>query len=501
MKRWRTAWILLVFYIIGISCSLIPGNGTSKGENVSSDGVYQNHGFSFHIPEGWSIHEGSSVQGKNGWNYFQLGLNILVEIKGSKWQPSVAITDRDIPAGSSFADVFEETYKDPLPSINKVIDFENVSIDGLPALSKQYNRPWGEPWYTFKDTWVEKNGRIYVINCLVSLNHPEYFQQGCEEIIKSFHFLDNSPSENPGTPLPASEGSNNSLPAGGCPENKGKLVYAYNLREEDGAVNYRLVISDADGSNRRELPQQNSHVNTMPAWSPERCRIAFSSYTPDGKEDIFTIHADGTSLQRLTDDPANDIFPDWSPDGKQIAFVSYKDGIRNLYIVDADGGTPRQITFNPGEYSQWLMFSPVDNSLLYNYNPGKDTPGEGIYLIQADGSGNTQLTFPEGDDGDLDAAWSADGKKIYFISNRSSHMEIWEINNDGTGIKQISNLHGKGIFIDHSLRASPDGKYLVFYGAGPEGVDFSTDLFRINIDGSGLTNITRSKGAEEWVDW
>ncbi|HEX7568485.1 MAG TPA: hypothetical protein VF355_07970 [Anaerolineaceae bacterium] len=44
-----------------------------------------------------------------------------------------------------------------------------LSGDGLTAQVRLYDRPWGEPWYSFQDTWVEKGGQIYMIACQTPL--------------------------------------------------------------------------------------------------------------------------------------------------------------------------------------------------------------------------------------------------------------------------------------------------------------------------------------------
>jgi TolB protein len=158
------------------------------------------------------------------------------------------------------------------------------------------------------------------------------------------------------------------------------------------------------------------------------------------------------------------------------------------------------LTFNQKEFTQWLAWSPDGEYIAYTYNPEGEEPGESIHIIRPDGSDHRQVTPTTGRKHDGEPTWAPDSQKLYFISNRSSQVEIWEINLDGSGLKQISSLYGSGISIDHSLRISPDGRFLIFYGVG-ESVDYMTDLYRIGVDGSGLTNLTRTPGKEEWVDW
>src|SRR5690606_3747798 len=73
--------------------------------------------------------------------------------------------------------------------------------------------------------------------------------------------------------------------------------------------------------------------------------------SPDGKMlvfallgDIYVMPIEGGEAKLLLSGPAYETQPKWSPDGKKIAFTSDRDGIENIWIVDADGSNPRQIT-------------------------------------------------------------------------------------------------------------------------------------------------------------
>jgi Tol biopolymer transport system component len=261
---------------------------------------------------------------------------------------------------------------------------------------------------------------------------------------------------------------------------------------------------DPNGSNRIRLSSLEAKNDTDPAWSPERCRIAFTSFTKEGDNDIYIMTADGKSVRQLTTDPARDMFPDWSPDGKQIVFVSYRNaGIRNLFLMDVDGSHQRQLTTNPAEYSQWEQWSPTGDEIAFTYNNIQSEPNQRyIFGIHPDGSGQHQITPNAGHLGELDSAWSPDGKKLFIISNRSTQTEIWVINQDGSGLKQITNFsHSNLVSIEHSLRVSPDGKQLAFYGVDSEVGKYASEMYLVNVDGSGFKNISHTSGAEEWLDW
>ena len=127
-----------------------------------------------------------------------------------------------------------------------------------------------------------------------------------------------------------------SYPQDGCPQNDGKIVYAY----DDPALETLtdLWMMDGDGANQHPIGAALPGRQSEPAWSPERCRIAYVSFTNAGDDDIYLTNDLGEQTVQLTTDPARDMMPDWSPDGSRIAFVSYRaDGIRNIWVMNADG--------------------------------------------------------------------------------------------------------------------------------------------------------------------
>ena len=75
--------------------------------------------------------------------------------------------------------------------------------------------------------------------------------------------------------------------------------------------------------------------------------------SPDGKEivfcykgDIYKVPVQGGTATQLTTQASYEANPVWSPDGKQIAFASDRNGNFDLFIMSADGGTARRLTYH-----------------------------------------------------------------------------------------------------------------------------------------------------------
>jgi Tol biopolymer transport system component len=309
-------------------------------------------------------------------------------------------------------------------------------------------------------------------------------------------------------------------PSGGSPENIGKIIFSSQSGKTDESGDYYLYIINPDGSNKVKIADFGKFMQ-HPAWSPEYSRIAYSANV-DQKEKIFIMAADGSVNKQLTFGDSRDKFPTWSPDGKYLAYISYRDDTQNLFVVDIYGENIKQLTFLEGENTvSWPSWSPVSDIIAYSFNKAGDELDDRLYTIKADGSEMTEiLSSNETHLSDTEPAWSPDGKIMYFFSNRDNkhkYNEIWKVDyykivhnltvTDETkyediGLVQISNLEkGSGVFLDHRPRLSPDGKKIVFYAVGQDWNNIGTNLYTINIDGTGLANITKSIDGNEWPDW
>lgn len=87
-------------------------------------------------------------------------------------------------------------------------------------------------------------------------------------------------------------------------------------------------------------PLTDLNEDTAPALSPDGRKVAFMSRR-DGNWEIYLINADGSGLQRLTNNPAEDGLPAWSPDGRALAFVSNRGGNWGVWAMLPNGKDQR----------------------------------------------------------------------------------------------------------------------------------------------------------------
>lgn len=143
----------------------------------------------------------------------------------------------------------------------------------------------------------------------------------------------------------------------------------------------------ADGSAPTQLTE-NETDDRYPVFSPDGATIAYASATEAGY-DIVTMPAEGGEATKLTDNDADDDAPDYAPDGETIAFSSDRAGGNyDIWLMDADGANPHRLATASREDAipRWYE----DGSRIV-FDSNRDGDFE-IYVMNADGTGQTQLT-------------------------------------------------------------------------------------------------------------
>jgi TolB protein len=116
------------------------------------------------------------------------------------------------------------------------------------------------------------------------------------------------------------------------------------------------------GSGKRDVVSGRDGINGAPAWSPDGSKLALTLSTQEGNPDVYVMDLRSKKLTRVTTSPAIETEPSWFPDGKRLVFTSDRGGGPQIYQADADGGTPKRLTFE-GRYNARPVISP-DGKLM-----------------------------------------------------------------------------------------------------------------------------------------
>ena len=178
--------------------------------------------------------------------------------------------------------------------------------------------------------------------------------------------------------------------------------------------------------------------------------------------------------------------PALTPESGRIAFASDRDGNFEIYVMNADGSGQTRLTHNDASDS-FPRWSPDARRIMFASTRDGDWD---IYVMNADGSGQMRLTH---DEGDWEPSWSPDGRRIAFSSNRDGNREIYVMDADGSDITRLTDDPAK----DWIPRWSPDGRRIMF-GSNRDG---KSEIYVMDADGSDVTQLTHNDASDSSPRW
>jgi Tol biopolymer transport system component len=254
----------------------------------------------------------------------------------------------------------------------------------------------------------------------------------------------------------------------------GKQIVFQSTR--DGLDCDQIYLMNPDGSNPRRVSTGKGRCTC--GWILPNGRVLFASthadapgcpqappFTPGTYRwpvfpgyDLYTVKPDGSDLKPLAASQGYDAEATVAPNGKWIVFTSARSGDIDLWRMDLDGSHLVQLTDRVG-YDGGAVFSPDSRRIAWRTN------------------------YPVGEEG-------VSKYKALLKENlvEPMQMDIWVMDTDGKHRRQVTHLPGAAF----APIFTPDGKALVFASNhhDHEGKGRMFDLFKVNLDGSGLERLT-----------
>jgi dipeptidyl aminopeptidase/acylaminoacyl peptidase len=239
----------------------------------------------------------------------------------------------------------------------------------------------------------------------------------------------------------------------------------------------QVWVIPVDGGEADKLTSEENNIQSF-QWSPDGKQIAYVTRdTPKDKAErekrkkdkfdtivvdsdftyshLWVIDVETREKKRLTEGDFTVSNPQWSPNGASIAFVMSKSGLQessfidisddrntDIYIVSATGGSPRQLTTNPGPDAN-PRWSPDGKLIAYTSNPEQNSwaAKTDAMVTSPEGGAPRNLTkdfYESANSGDSSLAWAPDSNALYFASGVGLYTHIFSVPAGGGEVVQVT---------------------------------------------------------------
>ncbi len=257
-----------------------------------------------------------------------------------------------------------------------------------------------------------------------------------------------------------------------------------------------FLSSYVEGVNGEPLPRIATWTTDNPAVATvQASQQSLAAVQSVGAGTVtITATVDGKSASitfTITPRPTHDLI---------YTHISNNVGTAELFVVGMGGGVTNPVRLNAGNVSREPSPSPDGQRLVFSVSqthPVTGEPQNDLYIVQRNGMGMRQLTSAAGYE--HQPTWSPDGSRILFraANGVNARPELWVINPDGSGLKNLSAQVDPSMTDMSSPAWSPDGSQIAFIGA----VNGQHKVWLMNADGTNLRQLTKDAGFDSDPTW